>query len=87
VASQVPLPSVTYIVLRQRFGIADQGCPGRPKRITLGPCLADEEAASGVGLQVLGVRGHIADEEEGLPERIERERHQRAEGKPRVLAR
>src|SRR3981189_1027566 len=36
VASQVSLPSVSYIVLRHRFGIADQGCPGSPKRITVG---------------------------------------------------
>jgi hypothetical protein len=76
VASQVSLPSVSYIVLRHSLGLADWVCPGRPKRITLGPCLADEEAASGVGLQVLGVHGHIADEEEGPPERIEREGHQ-----------
>jgi len=75
VASQVSLPSVSYIVLRHRFGIADQGCPGSPKPIIIGRCLADEEAASGVGLQVLGVHGHIADEEDGLPERIECERH------------
>ncbi len=86
VASEVSLPNASYIVLRHRFGIADQGCPGGPKRITVGPCLPDEEAASGVGLQVLGVHGHIADEEDGPPGRIEREGHQRTEGKTRMLA-
>ena len=75
VASQVSLPSASYFVLRDRFGVANHGCSGGSKRITVGPCLADEEAASGVGLQVLGVHGHIADKEDGLPERIECERH------------
>src|SRR5258707_11000441 len=55
VASQVFLPNASYIVLRHRFGIANHGCSGGSKSITIGPRLPDEEAASGVGLQVLGV--------------------------------
>src|ERR1700761_985024 len=61
VACEVSFPSVSYIILRDGFGIADQGCSGGSKRISVGPCLANEEAASGVGLQVLGMHGHIAD--------------------------
>src|SRR5260370_28635077 len=76
VASEVSLPSASYIVPRHRFGIANHGCSGGSKRIPIGPCLADEKAASGVGLQILGVHGHIADEEDGSPGRIERKRHQ-----------
>ena len=45
--------------------MADEGRPGGPQRIAIGPCLPDEEAASRVGLQILGVHGHIADEEDG----------------------
>jgi hypothetical protein len=48
--------------------------------------LANEEAASGVGLQVLGVHGHIADEENGPTQGIDSERHQRTEGEARMLA-
>jgi hypothetical protein len=45
---------------------------GGSKRLFVGPCLADKEAGSGVGLEVLGMHGHIADEEDGPPGRIER---------------
>ena len=86
VTNQVSLPNASYIVGRHRFGIANHGCSGGSKRITVGPCLANEEAASGVGLQVLGVHGHIADEEDGPPGRIESEGHQRTEWKARMLA-
>src|SRR5260370_13409475 len=42
VASEVSLPSASYIVPRHRFGIADHACSGGSKRIPIGPCLADE---------------------------------------------
>jgi hypothetical protein len=54
VASQVFLANASYIVLRYRFGIPYKGCSGSPQRITVGSRLANEEATSGVGLQVLG---------------------------------
>jgi hypothetical protein len=60
--------------------LADEGGPSGPKRITVGPRLPDEEAASRVGLQVLGVHGHIADEENRPTKSIEREVHQWTEG-------
>jgi hypothetical protein len=33
VASEVLLPNLSYVVLRYRFGVADEGRPGGPKSI------------------------------------------------------
>src|SRR5579859_986487 len=73
-------------MLRYGFGPADHGSPRGSKRVTIGACLPDEETASWIGLQVLRVHRHIANEEDRLAGRIEREGHQRAEGKTRMLA-
>ena len=86
VASEVLLPNVSYVVLRYRFGSADESRLGGPKSIPVGRHLPDEEAASRVGFQVLGVHGHIADQKDGPTGRIESEWHQRTERKARVLA-
>jgi hypothetical protein len=73
-------------MLLHRFGMADQGGPCGPERVAIGTFLSDEEAASRIGLQILGMHGHIANEEDGTTSKIEREGHQRAEGKSRMLA-
>ncbi len=41
----------------------------------------------GVGLEILGVHGHVADEEERAAEGIESVGHERAEGKAGMFAR
>ena len=74
-------------MLWYRFGMPNQGRSWCPKWVAIGTCLFDEKTASRIGLQVLGVHGHIANEERGPSDRIEREGHQRAEGKSRMLAR
>jgi hypothetical protein len=76
VASKIGLSNGSYVSLWDRLGIADQGRAGGSKRIAIGTRLHDEETASRVGLQVLGMYGHIADEEDGPADRIEREGHQ-----------
>src|ERR1700722_11248936 len=76
-----------YIVFYDRLGMADQCRSGSPKRIAIGSCLPYEETASRIGLQILSMHGHIANEENGTACRIEREGHQGAKGEPRMLAR
>ena len=44
-------PNAGYILFRDSFGLADEGRPRSPKRITVDPRLPDEEAAPRVGLQ------------------------------------
>src|SRR5438067_312076 len=53
VASEIFLPSVSNIVLRYGFGVADQGCSCGSKRVAIGTGLRDEEAASRIGPQIL----------------------------------
>jgi hypothetical protein len=60
--------------------------PRRSKRVTIGASLPDEETASRIGLQILRVHRHVADEEDGPAGGIECEGHQRAEGKTRMFA-
>ena len=69
------------------LGEADKGGAGGAEDVTIGGGLGDEEAGVGVGREVLGVHGHVADEEERAAGGIERERHERAEGKAGVFAR
>src|ERR1700753_2201505 len=85
-ASKVPFSNRSNIMLWYGFGMTDQGRPRCPKWVAIGTCLFDEKTASRIGLQVLGVHGHIANEEGGPAGRIEGEGHQRAEGKSRTLA-
>jgi len=84
-ASKVLFSNRSRIMLWHRFGMAKQGSPCGTKRIAVGTCLSDEETASRIGLQILSVHGHIANEEDGTTCKIKRERHQRAEGKSCML--
>jgi hypothetical protein len=64
-ASKVLFSNRSSIMLWHRFGMADQGSPCGSERVAICHCLSEEEAASPIGLQILGVHGHIANEEDG----------------------
>src|SRR5580693_535514 len=72
-------------MLLNLFGASNQGGARGPKRVGICARLTYKEAALWVGSQVLGMHGHTADEEYGASQRIECERHERAEGKARVF--
>ena len=86
-ASQILFPNGSGMSLWHRFGMTDQGDPSGPERFAIGTCLSDEETASRIGLQILGVHGHIANEEDRTTGKIKREGHQRAERKSWMLTR
>ena len=85
VAGEIDLSNRSEVVFWHGLGVSDQGRSGSPKGITIGTRLCDEEAASRVSLQILGVHCHIADQEDGPACRIEGEGHQGTEGKPGCL--
>jgi hypothetical protein len=85
-AHKVLFSNRSSIMLWHRFGMADQGGPCGSERVAIGRSLSDEEAASRVGLQILRVHGHIANEEDGTTSKIKRKGHERAEGISRMLA-
>jgi hypothetical protein len=85
VASQISLPHASYIVLGDTFGVTDQGCPAGSKRITIIPRLPDEEAASGVGLQVLGMLAILLMRKMGRPKESSAKGISEPNGKPECL--
>src|ERR1039458_4026401 len=87
VASKVCLSNGSEIGFWHRLGVSNQGRSGSPKWVAISARLRNEEAASRVSLQILGVHGHVADEEDGPTCGIEGERHQGPKGGSRVLAR
>ena len=69
-----------------RFGKADQSSPSSSKRIAIGIRLYNEETASRFRFQVLSMHCHIANQKKRPARRVERERHKRSKGKPRMPA-
>ena len=86
VAGKVELASLVEVVSRDGFGCAEEGGACGSERVRSGVRGAEEEACARVGGEVLGVHGHVADEEERAACGIERVGHERAEGKAGVLA-
>jgi hypothetical protein len=66
--------------------VADEGDTGRAEDVAVGCGLGDEEAGPWVGLEVLGVHGHGADEKEGAAGGVEGVGHEGAEGEAGLLA-
>ena len=83
---KVNLSNRMKLVCGNRFGKADQSSPCSAKRIAIGIRLRNEETASRLRLQILGMHHHIANQKERLARRVEREGHERSKGKSRMLA-
>jgi hypothetical protein len=92
VPGQVDLARVSDVGARQLAGFAEQREPGGGERIagllarSALDGLRDEQARARVGLEILGVKRHRADEDERLSQLVERVRHHRRERMARVLA-
>jgi hypothetical protein len=66
--------------------VAEEGDAGGSEDVAVGCGLGDEEAGAGIGLEVLGVHGHGADEEEWASGGVEGVGHEGAEGEAGLFA-
>src|SRR5580698_7549933 len=78
---------VTHFGRFHHMRVADQGEAGSSQRISCDVGLGDQQTGMRVLIQILGVHGHAADEENGPPESVHRKRHHRSKWETRKLAR
>lgn len=80
VAGEIEFADGGFVCFGDLEDVADEGGAGGAEGVSVGCGLGDEEAGARVGFDVLGVHGHVADEEEGAARRVECVGHERAEG-------
>jgi len=65
--SKINLSNRIKLARRNRFGKADQSSPGRSKGIAIDICLCNEETASRIRLQILGIMAILLISKRGRP--------------------
>lgn len=87
VAGEVQFAGLGQIGWGNLLGEADEGGTGSTEGVPVCGGFADEEAGVGVGAEVVGVHGHVANEQQGGAGWVEGVGHERAEGKTGMFAR
>ena len=87
IAGQIKLAGRGHVRLGDPLNVTNQRDSGGSEWIGIGFQLRNEQAGAWVGLQILGVHGHAADEKNGAALVVEPIGHEGTERKARLLAR